>query len=196
MYFSCIYLYIHFYVCIYIYLFGKNSHFLVYSYSNGTYLPILFPFHPTSCCFLHSSRSEAASSYMHLMEEGQHQWWLPTTCLKTDLLLFVHRQNMWKACWKLVNIHDMGVSKNMGYPKKDGENNGKPYFLMDDLGGFYPLFSETSISDILIFMRTEVPAPASVLVSEFWGAVCQIVYPFSFHLWTMNLINLPFHAPP
>jgi len=26
----------------------------------------------------------------------------------------------------------------------DGENNGKPYFLMDDLGGFNPLFSETS----------------------------------------------------
>ena len=28
----------------------------------------------------------------------------------------------------------MGVSKNMGTPKRDGENNGKPYFLMDDLG--------------------------------------------------------------
>ena len=28
----------------------------------------------------------------------------------------------------------------------DGENNGKPYFLMDDLGGKTPLFSETSIS--------------------------------------------------
>ena len=26
----------------------------------------------------------------------------------------------------------------------DGENNGKPYFLMDDLGGAVPLFSETS----------------------------------------------------
>ena len=26
-----------------------------------------------------------------------------------------------------------------------GENNGNPYFLMDDLGGIYPLFSETSI---------------------------------------------------
>ena len=25
----------------------------------------------------------------------------------------------------------------------DGENNGTPYFLMDDLGGFNPLFSET-----------------------------------------------------
>ena len=31
-------------------------------------------------------------------------------------------------------------------PKMDGENNGKktPYFLMDDLGGFNPLFLETS----------------------------------------------------
>ena len=30
----------------------------------------------------------------------------------------------------------MGVSENSGFsPKMDGENNGKPYFLMDDLGG-------------------------------------------------------------
>ena len=28
-------------------------------------------------------------------------------------------------------------------PKKDGENHGKPYFLMDDLG--VPLFLETPI---------------------------------------------------
>ena len=27
----------------------------------------------------------------------------------------------------------------------DGENNGKPYLQMDDLGGFNPLFSETAI---------------------------------------------------
>ena len=33
---------------------------------------------------------------------------------------------------------DMGVSKNTGYPKMDGENNGKPYEQMDDLG--VPLF--------------------------------------------------------
>ena len=32
-----------------------------------------------------------------------------------------------------------------GKPRKmDGENKGKPYFLMDDLGGF-PIFSETPI---------------------------------------------------
>ena len=34
----------------------------------------------------------------------------------------------------------MGVSKNNGTPKLDGENNGKPYFLMDDLGGKPPIF--------------------------------------------------------
>ena len=38
----------------------------------------------------------------------------------------------------------MGVSENRGVsPKMDGENNGKPYGQMDDLG--VPLFSETSI---------------------------------------------------
>ena len=31
----------------------------------------------------------------------------------------------------------MGVGKT---PKMDGENNGEPYFLMDNLGGFTPLF--------------------------------------------------------
>ena len=36
----------------------------------------------------------------------------------------------------------MGVSKNRGKtPKTDGENNGKPYEQMDDLG--VPLFLET-----------------------------------------------------
>jgi len=38
----------------------------------------------------------------------------------------------------------MDFSKNRGYPKMDGENNGKPYFLMDDLG--VPPFQETPIS--------------------------------------------------
>ena len=28
----------------------------------------------------------------------------------------------------------MSVSKNKGTPKMDGENNGTPIFLMDDLG--------------------------------------------------------------
>jgi len=38
----------------------------------------------------------------------------------------------------------MGVSKNRGKtPKMDGENNGKLYCLMDDLGGKPPLFGNT-----------------------------------------------------
>ncbi len=38
-----------------------------------------------------------------------------------------------------------GVSKNRGTPKMDGENNGKSYFLMDDLGVYTPIFGSTSI---------------------------------------------------
>jgi len=41
--------------------------------------------------------------------------------------------------------HQIGVSKNKGYPKMDGENNGKPYFLMDDLGENFPIFGSTPI---------------------------------------------------
>ena len=37
----------------------------------------------------------------------------------------------------------MGVEPKIGVPKMDGENNGKPYEQMDDLGG-NPLFLETS----------------------------------------------------
>ena len=32
---------------------------------------------------------------------------------------------------------------NRGNPKMDGENNGKPYEQMDDLGGFPPIFGNT-----------------------------------------------------
>ena len=35
--------------------------------------------------------------------------------------------------------------KIVGKPKMDGENHGKPYEQMDDLGGFNPLFLETSV---------------------------------------------------
>ena len=43
-----------------------------------------------------------------------------------------------------VYIH-IQVFPKIVVPQMDGENNGKPYFLMDDLGGNNPLFSETSI---------------------------------------------------
>ena len=40
----------------------------------------------------------------------------------------------------------MGVSKNSGVsPKMDGENNGKPCFLMDDLGGNPLIFGNIQI---------------------------------------------------
>ena len=43
----------------------------------------------------------------------------------------------------------MGVSKTRGKtPKMDGENNGKPYFLMDDLGGKPPIFGNTHIGNL------------------------------------------------
>ena len=35
---------------------------------------------------------------------------------------------------------NMGVSKNRGTPKIHGENNGKPYEQMDDLGVQYHYF--------------------------------------------------------
>ena len=36
-----------------------------------------------------------------------------------------------------------GCFQKLWYPKMDGENNGKPYFLMDDLGGNPPIFGNT-----------------------------------------------------
>ena len=43
----------------------------------------------------------------------------------------------------------LNVSKNRGKtPKMDGENNGKSYVQMDDLGVF-PLFLETPIHPLL-----------------------------------------------
>ena len=35
-------------------------------------------------------------------------------------------------------LQHLGVSKNTPYPKMDGENNGKPYEQMEELGGFPP----------------------------------------------------------
>ena len=46
------------------------------------------------------------------------------------------------------NIY-MGVSKNRGYPKMDGENNGKPYEKMDDLGGKPTIFENIHIDFFL-----------------------------------------------
>ena len=45
----------------------------------------------------------------------------------------------------------MGVNPRIGVvkpPKMDGENNGQPYFLMDDLGVYTPIFGSTPISKL------------------------------------------------
>ena len=44
---------------------------------------------------------------------------------------------------KLKLLSASGCFQKLGYPKMDGENNGKPYEQMDDLG--VPLFLETPI---------------------------------------------------
>ena len=42
------------------------------------------------------------------------------------------------------DVGNMGVSKNRGKtPKMNGENHGKPYFLMDDLGVKPTIFGNT-----------------------------------------------------
>ena len=62
----------------------------------------------------------------------------------------MHYHNFQQNDFLYIYIHPpfllkhMGVSKNWGVsPKMDGEKNGKPYFLMDDLGVL--LFLETPI---------------------------------------------------
>ena len=51
----------------------------------------------------------------------------------------------------------MDVSKNRGTPtvNMDGENNGKPYEQMDDLGGFPIIFASTPmwLTSIFIFQH-------------------------------------------
>ena len=61
----------------------------------------------------------------------------------------------------------MGVSPKMGVKphKMDGENNGKPYEQMDDLGGFPPIFGNTHISRVLDLRNKNV-------LGWIWGC-CQ-----------------------
>ena len=47
----------------------------------------------------------------------------------------------YRYCTEYIYIYIWVFPKNIGKtPKMDGENNGKPYEQMDDLGGFTPLF--------------------------------------------------------
>ena len=59
----------------------------------------------------------------------------------------------------------MGVEPKIGVinPKMDGENNGKPYFLMDDLGGKPTIWGNTHIymvnkyDDVVVFYQIASP---------------------------------------
>ena len=56
----------------------------------------------------------------------------------------------------------------------DGENNGKPYFLMDDLGGVFPLFLETPnllgfFADSPCGTFQSLLPTTQPLLSEVWG---------------------------
>ena len=53
--------------------------------------------------------------------------------------------------------------RSEGYPKMDGENNGNPYCLMDDLGE-NPLFLETPNYDIYLGNRSQKEWYTTVVV--------------------------------
>ena len=83
---------------------------------------------------MHSSTSAKAEHWRILSEM------LPFPIGNTSSI-FIHSLQKQKTNMAMTN-HDLlradtwGVSKNRGKtPKMDGENNGKPYFFMDDLGG-------------------------------------------------------------
>ena len=50
--------------------------------------------------------------------------------------------------------HQLGISKNREKtPKMDGENHGKPYFLMDDLGGKPTIIGNSHMKDLQILFK-------------------------------------------
>ena len=70
------------------------------------------------------------------MESHRIETYDPSVPLKIFRIFFVDFEDVF-----------VGVEPKIGgfyHPKMDGENNGTPYFLMDDLGG-PPLYLETPI---------------------------------------------------
>ena len=64
---------------------------------------------------------------------------LLVSLVQTPQSVWTHNQALGQNCNRLIIY--MGVSKDrVKTPKMDGENNGKSYFLMDDLGGKTPIF--------------------------------------------------------
>ena len=68
----------------------------------------------------------------------------------------------------------MGVEPKIGVyinpPKMDGENNGNPYVQMDDLGGVFPLFLETSIYVHIISLFTYFWGGSATSTGSGWSA--------------------------
>ena len=64
----------------------------------------------------------------------------------------------------------------------DGENNGTPYFLMDDLGGVIPPFKETPISSAIFQVPSRwhpvrhLPASVALLLGLFWSGLGGVWY--------------------
>ena len=79
----------------------------------------------------------------------------------------------------------MGVSKNRGIPKMDGENNGKPYFLMDDLGGKPTIFGNTRFSTSFHMGRGGKTSLAQIIRSGI-AHFLQCSYKF---LWRTNVFG-------
>ena len=63
----------------------------------------------------------------------QKPWWFEARLPWPIFRLFIHKSNI---AGRDLFFLDMGVCKNSGIPKMDGENDGKPY-KMDDLGYTY-----------------------------------------------------------
>ena len=59
---------------------------------------------------------------------------------RTVGMFFLHQNRQFIP---LLTEFPYGCFQKQGYPKMDGENNGKPYCLMDDLGGKPTIFGNT-----------------------------------------------------
>ena len=72
-------------------------------------------------------------------------WKFGVSSQRRDFFAYQFSENAWRRWFFLHGPGGIWAFPKIGvFPlKMDGENNGKPYFLMDDLG--VPLFSETSI---------------------------------------------------
>ena len=80
------------------------------------------------------------------------QAWLEASGLKSGGRSgFVTTQMMgWKKRWRL-----LGVSKNRGYPKMDGEHHGKPQLIHGWFGGKHPYFWKHPFKYGHLWFRTD-----------------------------------------